>query len=233
MSPDYNKFGWCSNSLFNVPFVLIVCFCYSFVHIVDAVLIASWMCHVYSKCGCCSCSLVLSDHCELIMVCSEVRNQTQYLSCYYWASVLTHLNNTVLWPGLASSPACMCTQRVCKYPLFLTFWISAFCLFCIIVADTVNTASRMESTSLPMRIQLSEATYSLLPPKSQEGCSLRGEIEVKGKGLMSTYLVGSQLAGEWELLPPEHNLDSKKTDLPCSCPSCLGGPLSFSTSFSR
>ncbi|GAX85402.1 hypothetical protein CEUSTIGMA_g12818.t1 [Chlamydomonas eustigma] len=55
--------------------------------------------------------------------------------------------------------------------------------------DTVNTASRMESTSLPMQIQLSEATYSLLPAETQESCSLRGQIEVKGKGIMSTYLV--------------------------------------------
>lgn len=47
----------------------------------------------------------------------------------------------------------------------------------------------MESTGLPMAIQLSEATYSMLPEESQAECVLRGTIEVKGKGLMSTYLV--------------------------------------------
>jgi len=57
--------------------------------------------------------------------------------------------------------------------------------------DTVNTASRMESTGVPGRIQVSEATHLLL--KDQFALEERGEIEVKGKGKMRTYLLGKQL----------------------------------------
>lgn len=53
--------------------------------------------------------------------------------------------------------------------------------------DTVNTASRMESHGLPGTIQVSEATYNLL--KDKYLLSARGPIEVKGKGLMPTYLL--------------------------------------------
>ncbi|KXZ50158.1 hypothetical protein GPECTOR_17g794 [Gonium pectorale] len=63
-----------------------------------------------------------------------------------------------------------------------------FCLF----GDTINTASRMESTGLPGRIHVSEATHSLLPDEPWE---VRGEgIEVKGKGRMQTYLWGGDMA---------------------------------------
>jgi adenylate cyclase len=53
--------------------------------------------------------------------------------------------------------------------------------------DTVNTASRMESHSLPGRIQLSAATRAALG----DGVRLerRGVIEVKGKGMMETYFL--------------------------------------------
>ncbi len=53
--------------------------------------------------------------------------------------------------------------------------------------DTVNTASRMESHGLPGSIQVTETTYQQLQEKySFEN---RGAIEVKGKGLMTTYLL--------------------------------------------
>jgi class 3 adenylate cyclase len=53
--------------------------------------------------------------------------------------------------------------------------------------DTVNTASRMESTGVPGRIQVSQATYELLRDLFE--LEERGPIEVKGKGLMPVYLL--------------------------------------------
>jgi PAS domain S-box-containing protein len=51
--------------------------------------------------------------------------------------------------------------------------------------DTVNVASRMESSSEAGKIQTTEATYNLL--KSKYRFEKRGTIEVKGKGMMTTY----------------------------------------------
>ena len=53
--------------------------------------------------------------------------------------------------------------------------------------DTVNTASRMESHSLPGRIQVSAATRAALGNGFK--FERRGVIEVKGKGLMETYFL--------------------------------------------
>lgn len=53
--------------------------------------------------------------------------------------------------------------------------------------DTVNTASRMESQSLPGRIQVTEATFEQLRHKFE--FEARGAIEVKGKGPMTTYFL--------------------------------------------
>ncbi|EFC43238.1 predicted protein [Naegleria gruberi] len=52
--------------------------------------------------------------------------------------------------------------------------------------DAVNTASRMESTSLPGRIQISRSTYERVHDLYDYEPR---EVEVKGKGLMMTYLL--------------------------------------------
>ena len=52
--------------------------------------------------------------------------------------------------------------------------------------NTVNVASRMESTGIPSKIQVSLSTYELL--KDDYEFEERGEINVKGKGKMKTFI---------------------------------------------
>ena len=51
--------------------------------------------------------------------------------------------------------------------------------------DTVNVASRMESTGEPMKIHMSESTHAQIAEAFDWGDGV--EVEVKGKGLMKTY----------------------------------------------
>jgi adenylate cyclase len=60
--------------------------------------------------------------------------------------------------------------------------------------DTVNTASRLESSGVPNRVQISEATYRRV--KDVFHCELRGQLDIKGKGSMSTYFLGPRIAQE-------------------------------------
>lgn len=53
--------------------------------------------------------------------------------------------------------------------------------------DTVNTASRMESSCQPGRLNISGATYSLI--KDHFNCEYRGKIEAKNKGMLDMYFV--------------------------------------------
>jgi class 3 adenylate cyclase len=53
--------------------------------------------------------------------------------------------------------------------------------------DTVNIASRMESNSLPGRINISQNTYELI--KDHFECEYRGEMQVKNRGNFKMYFL--------------------------------------------
>ena len=63
--------------------------------------------------------------------------------------------------------------------------------------DAVNTASRMESHGIPGIVHLSEATYLKI---KDQGFNIedRGEIEVKGKGMMHTYILKKDADTEFD-----------------------------------
>jgi class 3 adenylate cyclase len=81
--------------------------------------------------------------------------------------------------GINSGP-CMATvigRRNPKYTLF---------------GDTINVASRMESSSVPGCVQCSQATADLIRAQDLDSAVFlvsRGQQSVKGKGSMSTYWI--------------------------------------------
>ncbi len=53
--------------------------------------------------------------------------------------------------------------------------------------DTVNTASRMESSGVPGNVNISQATFELV--KDFFECEHRGKVYAKNKGALDMYLV--------------------------------------------
>ncbi|SVD45364.1 uncharacterized protein METZ01_LOCUS398218, partial [marine metagenome] len=58
-----------------------------------------------------------------------------------------------------------------------------------VYGDTVNTASRIESTSLPMCINVSQTTHAHLAKNTRYRFEERQQVELKGKGKTNTYLL--------------------------------------------
>ena len=68
--------------------------------------------------------------------------------------------------------------------------------------DTVNTASRMESSGEVGQVNISQTTYELV--KTKFDFTFRGELEAKGKGKLPMYFVDYSQEAEAEEVPHDN-----------------------------
>jgi hypothetical protein len=103
--------------------------------------------------------------------------------------------------------------------------------------DTVNTASRMESTGEPNRIQLSQATANSLTELGKDGWIRKRQdlVQAKGKGLVQTYWLASRPThrepNELLSMGDRRKLDFEMGGIGISTKMGLGGNLSDSDSY--
>ena len=76
---------------------------------------------------------------------------------------------------------------------------------------TVNTASRMESSSEPNRVQCTKETADLIKRDTDDiGVHFRKRMDVKGRGFLDTYYLTAPEAG-FKSIRPKRDSSSRRT----------------------